>query len=214
MPGRIRLVKVIVLALSCWAGVAVLGQESVPQNEAPRAEISTRTTTVSTTTLNPWIWYGTPAAFLLVVVLTLVVYGFVTRKHPDKRKKGGATTDPQKEDEPPAYLVLQGDEQTRYLIDTETWRIGRGGENELTIPDHSVSRQHAEIHRGANGSYTILDLESLNGVYVNEKKVRSKHILEGDVIDLGDISFRFTRKPTGSSQEAPTMLGGRDLPEA
>lgn len=177
----------------------------------PSEPISTRTTTVSTTTLNPWVWYGTPAALLLAVVMSLVVYAALARKKTNDKRPNTAS----ESDRPHAFLVLQGDEQTRYAITTDTWRIGRGGDNDLTIPDHSVSRQHAEIHRNANGGFTILDLESLNGVFVNDKKIRSKHILEGDLIDVGDVSFRFTlRDAPSSSQEAPTMLGGRDLPQA
>jgi hypothetical protein len=202
---------VLVIGLASGPFAAAQQEGRFDQSPPPSETMSTRTTTVSTTTLNPWVWYGTPAALLLAVVLSLVVYAALARRK-QRGKKPKSSTQP---DRPHAFLVLQGDEQTRYPITADTWRIGRGSDNDLTIPDHSVSRQHAEIHRNANGGFTILDLESLNGVFVNDKKVRSKHILEGDLIDVGDVSFRFTlRDAPSSSQEAPTMLGGRDLPEA
>jgi pSer/pThr/pTyr-binding forkhead associated (FHA) protein len=45
-------------------------------------------------------------------------------------------------------------------------------DNDLVVDDTSVSRHHAEIRRRRDGSFEVLDLNSMNGVFVNGKKIR------------------------------------------
>jgi len=92
-----------------------------------------------------------------------------------------------------AYLVTQEEHSTRYPILNTTWRIGRSKDNELSLDDNSVSRLHAEIHRYNNGNFFIKDMQSLNGIYVNEEQVSTKKLEEGDMIEIGDIYLRFTQ---------------------
>jgi pSer/pThr/pTyr-binding forkhead associated (FHA) protein len=51
---------------------------------------------------------------------------------------------------------------------------------------------HAEIHRHNNGNFFIMDMQSLNGIYVNEKQVSKKKLQEGDIIEICDIFLPFT----------------------
>ena len=51
-----------------------------------------------------------------------------------------------------------------------------------------------QIHRRRDGSFTITDLDSMNGVYVNDKRVKSAPIADGDLVELGDISMRFSAR--------------------
>lgn len=60
--------------------------------------------------------------------------------------------------------------------------------NDICLNDPSVSRQHAHIKKREEG-YTIYDLKSLNGIYVNDKKVRKGLLRDGDEIQLGDIAI-------------------------
>jgi pSer/pThr/pTyr-binding forkhead associated (FHA) protein len=65
----------------------------------------------------------------------------------------------------------------------------------MTIPDSSISRRHAEIQRESSGQFVVYDRGSSNGVYVNNKKI-SQHLLqEGEIIEIGDVFFRFTQNP-------------------
>lgn len=79
----------------------------------------------------------------------------------------------------------------RHSIDTIPWRIGRSRTNGLSIDDHSVSRVHAEVNLDEDGKFHICDLESLNGVYVNEERIDISILNDGDIVDVGDIRFRF-----------------------
>jgi phosphoserine phosphatase RsbU/P len=72
--------------------------------------------------------------------------------------------------------------------------IGRGTQNDVTIPALSLSRTHARIGRVAapGRGFEIEDLGSRNGTFVNGKQVRSAVALhDGDEIRVGDVGIRF-----------------------
>jgi hypothetical protein len=91
-----------------------------------------------------------------------------------------------------AYLEAQDELHTRHPVSNDTFRIGRHADNELMVADASLSRFHAEITLEPNGYYVIQDLESLNGVYVNGRKARTAVLSSGDLIELGDVTLKFT----------------------
>ena len=71
-------------------------------------------------------------------------------------------------------------------------RIGRDRRNDWRIQDLEVSDFHAEINMVTAGQYEIVDLKSINGVYVNGIKTRRRKLNQGDVITLGNVKRRFT----------------------
>jgi eukaryotic-like serine/threonine-protein kinase len=71
--------------------------------------------------------------------------------------------------------------------------IGKAPGNDIVINDTGVSRQHATV-RMQNGEYVISDLGSLNGVYVNGRKVtqeEAQQLRDGDKIQLGRVKIIF-----------------------
>ena len=60
------------------------------------------------------------------------------------------------------------------------------------IIDHdSISRVHAEIVRNRDGGYTLSDSDSLNGTFINTKRITgTKPIHPGDEIKLGEVNLR------------------------
>lgn len=69
-------------------------------------------------------------------------------------------------------------------------RLGRSEEVDCPINHRSVSREHAQIRRDADG-YVIEDLGSANGVTVNGRAVKDKPLRSGDIIELGQVVFRY-----------------------
>ena len=67
--------------------------------------------------------------------------------------------------------------------------IGRETDNMLIIPDPSVSRHHARI-AVENGALVVYDLNSTNGVYVNEQRVSKQSLRAGDIVRFGGARFR------------------------
>jgi hypothetical protein len=77
--------------------------------------------------------------------------------------------------------------------------IGRGTEVDLRIRDRAVSRSHARILR-VGAAFTVQDLGSPNGVFVNGHRVRrTAQLRDGDVIELGQTILRFQ----GAVEELP-----------
>lgn len=75
-------------------------------------------------------------------------------------------------------------------------RLGRGPENDITINDELVSKNHAEIvanekETGEGFDYFIKDCESTNGTYVNDIKINERRLDNNDIIRLGVSHFRF-----------------------
>ncbi|HEX2173080.1 MAG TPA: DUF3662 and FHA domain-containing protein [Dehalococcoidia bacterium] len=67
--------------------------------------------------------------------------------------------------------------------------IGRGLDNDLTVPDRRVSRNHALI-REIEGRLCLVDLESTNGTFINGRAVRQGVLSDADTISLGGYSLR------------------------
>ena len=68
--------------------------------------------------------------------------------------------------------------------------IGRDQQNDVVLDDRRVSRKHAEI-RLRLGRYTLYDLQSTNGTYVNGRRVAEKVLDDGDRISIGGLEVVF-----------------------
>jgi adenylate cyclase len=100
----------------------------------------------------------------------------------------------------------QGGEEVRTLSEGEV-RIGRGTENEIVLADFSVSRRHATLRQETEG-WTVVDLQSTNGIQVNHIKVQRALVRPGDVIKVGIFELaveEFAAAPAADSQ--PTVAG-------
>jgi pSer/pThr/pTyr-binding forkhead associated (FHA) protein len=78
----------------------------------------------------------------------------------------------------------------RYLISEERTSIGRSPESEIFLDDVTVSRSHAVIER--NGSaFSLNDLGSLNGTYINNQSLKTAPLTCGDEIQIGKFHLIF-----------------------
>jgi len=69
--------------------------------------------------------------------------------------------------------------------------IGRGTQVDLRLRDRAISRAHVRILREGS-QFTLVDLNSPNGVYLNGRRVKgSSPLADGDVIELGQTLLRF-----------------------
>jgi pSer/pThr/pTyr-binding forkhead associated (FHA) protein len=102
-------------------------------------------------------------------------------------------------------VVKEGadDEPADYLFEQDRITIGRGSNNDLTLPDQKVSTEHAEI-RSDGGQYLLLDRESKNKTYVDGRRVGESepYVLEsGDVFRVGDFEIEFAPLFMPSSEQ-------------
>ena len=85
-------------------------------------------------------------------------------------------------------LVQRGpDSGARFLLDSDAVSVGRHPDSDIFLDDISVSRRHATFTRsGSAGGYTVSDLGSLNGTYVNRDRIDSEISLSGgDEVQIG-----------------------------
>ncbi len=68
--------------------------------------------------------------------------------------------------------------------------LGRTEDNDIVVNHRSISRHHASINE-ENGRFTIIDLQSSNGVRVNGEEYGKVELRRGDLIDLGHVRLRF-----------------------
>ena len=78
--------------------------------------------------------------------------------------------------------------------------IGSHKRSDIVIPLGTISRNHAVLTRYDDGSWTITDADSKNGVKVNGRNVSIYALEPGDVIELGGLNM--TLEPITPEQEA------------
>jgi pSer/pThr/pTyr-binding forkhead associated (FHA) protein len=79
---------------------------------------------------------------------------------------------------------------TGIWIQPPLMRIGRHPDNDVIVADPGVSEQHAELRRTAPGHYTVIDVGSRGGTYVNGTRVSRRELEEGDIVAIGSVTFR------------------------
>jgi len=93
---------------------------------------------------------------------------------------------------PPARLVVLTTDLAGFEVrlDKPSLVIGRTTENDAVLNHRSISRHHAKIVREGD-RYTIVDLQSANGVRVNGEDYERIEMNSGDVVELGHVKLRF-----------------------
>ncbi len=87
--------------------------------------------------------------------------------------------------------------------------IGRGASCEVVLNDKKSSRKHAVI-RKLGPYFTVKDLGSVNGIYVNGLKITEQELSGDDWIGIGDTQFQFKAISQGYEAQA---AGLQSLPE-
>jgi len=90
---------------------------------------------------------------------------------------------------------IKKDIDIEYIISLENkkfskYTLGRDPTTDIHVNSGPASRNHAEIVY-EKGSLFIHDRDSSNGTYVNEKRINTKKLQEGDEISIGDIKIIF-----------------------
>lgn len=81
---------------------------------------------------------------------------------------------------------------SRFLLDGELTTAGRHPESDIFLDDVTVSRRHVEFRRGQDGVFTVSDVGSLNGTYVNRERIESGiPLANGDEVQIGKYRLVF-----------------------
>lgn len=95
----------------------------------------------------------------------------------------------------PALVVRSGGGRAgeTFHPDGERTTIGRSPDCEIFLDDVTVSRKHAVIARHGS-KLTIEDLGSLNGTFVNRRRVESAPLGDGDEIQIGKYRLSYLQQ--------------------
>lgn len=91
-----------------------------------------------------------------------------------------------------ALLIVRrgADVGARYLLDKDESLAGRHPDADVFLDDVTVSRRHAEFVRTGT-LFSVRDLDSMNGTYLNEKLVSESVLADGDEVRVGKFRLTF-----------------------
>ena len=88
-------------------------------------------------------------------------------------------------------VVLRGPNAgSRFLLDAEFTSAGRHPDSDIFLDDVTVSRRHAEFYRHGD-RFTVRDVGSLNGTYVNRDRIEEAELFGGDEVQIGKFRLLF-----------------------
>jgi hypothetical protein len=78
-------------------------------------------------------------------------------------------------------------------LDIDVLTVGRSPHSDLFLDDVTVSRHHARVLRD-EGGFWVEDLNSLNGTYVNRKRIEQQRLFDGDELQIGKFKLAFVQR--------------------
>jgi FHA domain/zinc-ribbon domain len=79
---------------------------------------------------------------------------------------------------------------SRFLLDRHATSAGRHPESDIFLDDVTVSRAHAEFYR-QGARFSVRDLGSLNGTYVNRQRIDETALSSGDEVQIGKFRLMY-----------------------
>jgi hypothetical protein len=91
---------------------------------------------------------------------------------------------------------------SRFLLDQDVTTAGRHPDSDIFLDDVTVSRRHAEFRR-EGGGYSVHDVGSLNGTYVNRERIEAAALAGGDEVQIGKFRLVYLTAAVTAGLEAP-----------
>lgn len=99
-------------------------------------------------------------------------------------------------------LRFDGQDVQEFVLDKSDITIGRTMTNDIAIDNLAISGHHATVYSTASGP-ELVDMNSTNGTFVNDKQIERHHLQDGDIITIGKHQIIFF-------SEAPFSVSGSD----
>jgi DNA-binding NtrC family response regulator len=105
---------------------------------------------------------------------------------------------------------------TSFAVQDGELKLGKAPENDIVIDDPTVSRNHLILKR-QHDRFTVQDLGSTNGTFIDGAQVREGYLKPGMVLEVGDVQLRFHSKVAAVkiaplSEDKLGTLVGHSLP--
>lgn len=115
------------------------------------------------------------AALILIVISTVFIFSKAIRENSSARKKRNSIN----------HQMFLIDDEVYYPLNADEIIIGRHSAVDVRFSDMYVSRYHAIINV-CNGTWSITDLNSSYGTFVNGQRISHKRIYDNDEIQIGN----------------------------
>jgi pSer/pThr/pTyr-binding forkhead associated (FHA) protein len=95
-----------------------------------------------------------------------------------------------------AVLLVRAGSQAglRVAVNDTLTRLGRHPDSDVFLDDITVSRRHSEIEHTPDG-YVVRDVGSLNGTYLNQRRIEKEPLKTGDELQVGKFRLVFLEGP-------------------
>lgn len=118
----------------------------------------------------------------------------MTKKKPTSEKRGVL------------YAVKGSSEAIKLRRDATIFGREKG---DIVIQDHEVSSTHCQI-QNIGGVYHVFDMNSTNGTFVNNERIVKAKLNDGDVVTIGQTSFRFQLEDESTVRHIATIFKSKD----
>ena len=106
-------------------------------------------------------------------------------------------------------LVMRGPNAgSTFRLDNPLTTAGRHPDSDIFLDDVTVSRRHVEFYR-EDGRFTVRDVGSLNGTYVNGSRIEEAELSGGDEVQIGKFRLQFLASPDLQYRSGHTMRGSQ-----
>ena len=68
--------------------------------------------------------------------------------------------------------------------------VGRDPNSGVCIEHHSISRQHCQFSLNGEGALVVKDLNSMNGIYVDDNRVQQKILMPKQIVQIGAVRLQ------------------------
>lgn len=87
---------------------------------------------------------------------------------------------------------------SRFLLDRDVTTAGRHPDSDIFLDDVTVSRRHVEFRREGNGGFSVHDVGSLNGTYLNRERIDSAVLSSSDEVQIGKFRLVYLTSSAGT----------------
>ena len=109
-------------------------------------------------------------------------------------------------------LKYKGAVVKEVMLRSQVTTIGRKPDNDIVIDNQAVSGHHAQLIKNSN-DLAIEDLQSLNGTYLNGKKVSKIELYDGDIVSLGVHTLDIFSDKKRDADKSLFSVRGRSMDE-
>lgn len=127
------------------------------------------------------------AIIMLDICVLVLIFSAYRERHTGKKRWSKIGVDME--------LVEPG---KTYPLECDEIIIGRHASANIRLMDMSVSRYHALL-TVCNGVWTIKDIGSKSGIYINGSRVKQARLCENDIIKLGKYKLTIRKRRNGNN---------------